>query len=266
MQAASAPRTLLIAAHPDDETIGAAIRISRTPDIEIVHVTDGAPLNPSDAFAAGFSNKEDYGATRREEAIRALALAGVPPAAITNLGFTDQQLSFELESLTLRILALIESFRPDVVLTHPYEGGHPDHDSVAFACHAAKRLYEQEVPASDIELVEFTSYHAENGGITAYEFLPSRDHKEHRYCLSPGERQLKLRMLREYQTQAKSLAPFMLPEVEPFRPAPQYDFRRAPHQGRVFYEYFDWGIDSVTWRDLAHDAERQLSNLIRRVA
>src|ERR1700751_369792 len=74
MKAVSVPRTLLIAAPPDDETIGAAIRISRTPGIRIVHVTEGSPDNPADAIAAGFSTREAYAAARHQETLRALAL------------------------------------------------------------------------------------------------------------------------------------------------------------------------------------------------
>jgi len=265
MKAVSVPRTLFIAAHPDDETIGAAIRISRTPGIRIVHVTEGSPDNPADAIAAGFSTREAYAAARHQETLRALALANVPPDAVTNLHFTDQKIAFELESLTFRLLGLFEQFRPQIVLTHPYEGGHPDHDSIAFACHSAKTLHELEHPDSAFHLLEFTSYHADAGGITTYEFLPSVIN-EYRNILTLAERELKITMLRQFTSQQKTLEPFMQPEVEPVRRAPRYDFRKAPHHGRLFYEYFDWGIDGVTWRDLAHDAERHLLNPIGRAA
>jgi LmbE family N-acetylglucosaminyl deacetylase len=266
MQDVSVPRTLLIAAHPDDETIGAAIRISRTPGIRIVHVTEGSPANPGDALAAGFWSRESYAAARRQEAFRAVALANVPHDAVTNLCFIDQNVAFELESLTVRLLSLFEQLRPEIVLTHAYEGGHPDHDSVAFACHSAKRLFELEHPQSGFQLLEFTSYHADAGGIVTYEFLSSVNSEAFPHVLTAAERQLKISMLREFTTQQKTLEPFMQPEVELFRPAPGYDFRRAPHLGRLFYEYFDWGIDGATWRDLAQDAQRQLLNPIGRAA
>ncbi len=266
MQAVSVPRTILIAAHPDDETIGAAVRISRTPDIRIVHVTEGSPSNPADAFAAGFSTREAYAAARRRATLDALALADVGPDGIMNLYLTDQKVAYDLEHLTLRLLSLFEQFRPHIVLTHPYEGGHPDHDSVAFACHSAKKLHDLEHPDSHFELIEFTSYHTDAGGITAYEFLPCASSNECRHVLAPGERELKIAMLREFKTQQKTLEPFMQPEVEPFRVAPDYDFRRPPHLGRLFYEYFDWGIDGATWRELAQDAQRHLLNPIGRAA
>lgn len=266
MQGVSVPRTLLIAAHPDDETVGAAIRISRTPGIRIVHVTEGSPKDTTDASAAGFSTREAYAEARHNEVLSALALANVPPDAVTNLYFPDQKVAFELESLTLRLLALFEQTQPQVVLTHPYEGGHPDHDSVAFACHSAKQLHQLEHPGAAFELVEFTSYHADAGGITSYEFLPIPGSKASSHVLTPAQRELKIAMLQEFTTQQKTLKPFMQPEVEPFRPAPHYDFRRAPHLGRLFYEHFDWGMDGGTWRDLVHDAQHHLLNPVGRAA
>ncbi len=134
------PRTLLIAAHPDDETIGAGALLRRRPNIKVIHVTDGSPLNASDALGAGFTTREEYAEARRKETVQALAQAGIREDAITNLQFTDQQLSFQLKEVTQRVLAVVRQFQPEVVLTHAYEGGHPDHDSVAFACHIARRL------------------------------------------------------------------------------------------------------------------------------
>ena len=38
--------------------------------------------------------------------------------------------------------------------------------------------------------------------------------------------------------------------IERFRPAPDYDFTQPPHEGRLFYENYDWGMTSgcfVNW-------------------
>ena len=40
---ADAPRTVLLAAHPDDETIGASAALHRLPDVTVAYLTDGAP-------------------------------------------------------------------------------------------------------------------------------------------------------------------------------------------------------------------------------
>lgn len=104
IQSRSGCPLLVVAAHPDDETIGAGVLISRIPGTQILHVTDGAPLNMADATAAGFGTRESYADARRLETQRALARAGVPPTAIHNLGFVDQGAVFRLEQVTRAIL------------------------------------------------------------------------------------------------------------------------------------------------------------------
>jgi LmbE family N-acetylglucosaminyl deacetylase len=242
---ANTPSTLVIAAHPDDETIGAGALLTRKPNVKIVHVTDGSPLNLGDALAAGFKSREEYAEARREETVRALAQAGVREDAITNLLFADQQLAFHLKELSERVLAFVQQAQPEIVLTHAYEGGHPDHDSVAFACHIALRLSE-----FSFCLCEFAGYHAGCGGMEIYAFLPS-EHSQYAYRLSADERELKMAMIKSFTTQQRTLQPFVRPEVERFRVAPEYDFTCPPHEGKLWYENFNWGTDGVTWRKMA---------------
>lgn len=248
-------RTLLFAAHPDDETIGAGAMISHLPALRIIHVTDGSPLNMGDAIAAGFSTRQAYGAARESEAMEALALAGIPADACSNLHFTDQQVSFHMEELTKRIVELVEDHRPDLLLTHAYEGGHPDHDSVALACHLAREIHCHRNSRSLFELIEFSGYHASNGAFRVYKFLPCENRRTYDRVLTPEECNLKIQMLRSFRSQSSTLTPFLSPHSEIFRKAPEYDFGRAPHPGRLFYEQFNWGVDGETWRKLAAQAD-----------
>lgn len=241
------PRTLLIAAHPDDETIGAGALLRRRPNIKVIHVTDGSPLNASDALGAGFTTREEYAEARRKETVQALAQAGIPDDAITNLQFTDQQLSFQLKEVTQRVLAVVRQFQPEVVLTHAYEGGHPDHDSVAFACHIACRLSRD----PSFCLCEFAGYHAGFAGMEIYTFLARAPQTQYTYGLNAGERELKIAMIKSFTTQERTLQPFTEPHVERFRMAPEYDFTRPPHEGKLWYENFNWGTDCATWRKMA---------------
>jgi hypothetical protein len=52
---------LVTAAHPEDETIGAGVLISRAEHVQVVHATEGSPPNLSDALAADYRSKATRG-------------------------------------------------------------------------------------------------------------------------------------------------------------------------------------------------------------
>src|SRR5262249_45196073 len=123
-------RVAIVAAHPDDETIGLGGQFAALRNPMLVYVTDGAPrsLGPE---------REDYGRRRREELAAGLHAGGAADVDLREIGLADQEASFHLPELTTRLAHLFRERQPQVVLTHPYEGGHPDHDASAFAVHAA---------------------------------------------------------------------------------------------------------------------------------
>ncbi|HEV7515463.1 MAG TPA: PIG-L family deacetylase, partial [Thermoanaerobaculia bacterium] len=85
----SFPRFLVLAAHPDDETIGAGALLCRQPPQAVIHVTDGAPRDLAWAPAA-HGDRDGYARARRRELAAALALAGVPADRLLRLGIVDQ--------------------------------------------------------------------------------------------------------------------------------------------------------------------------------
>jgi hypothetical protein len=64
-------------------------------------------------------------------------------------------------------------------------------------------------------------------------------------------------MLAAYTTQREVLEPFKN-EAERFRLAPRYDFGAPPHEGRLHYERFGFGIAGAMWRALARAAAKKL--------
>jgi N-acetylglucosamine malate deacetylase 2 len=246
------PSVLIVAAHPDDEVIGASTLLMRIPELRLLHVTDGAPRDLRDAQAAGFAGWQDYAQARDTELAAALALAGIAADRAQVLDTPDQGASFRLAGLAETLATRCAALRPEVVVTHPYEGGHPDHDACAFAVHAACALLARRgspVPA----IVEMTSYHAGPGGLVTSTFLERPGLEGATLTLDPAERSAKRRMVACFTTQQQVLAAFPI-EVERFRLAPAYDFTRPPHAGRLFYENFEWGVDGARWRSLAHEA------------
>jgi LmbE family N-acetylglucosaminyl deacetylase len=246
------PRVLLVVAHPDDECIGAGALLADIPDAMIVHVTDGAPRADGAARKRGFASRDAYAAARREEVVNALAHIGIPETRIRCLGFVDGEATLRLVELCHDVIDLILELGPEILLTHPYEGGHTDHDATAFAVHMATGILRREGVASPVVL-EHTSYHSRNGKRVRAKFLPRKNVPEMAHGLSPDAQMLKLRMFEEFLSQRDCLREFPI-EVERFRVAPRYDFTSPPHEGTLDYERFCTTICGDEWRARASRA------------
>lgn len=128
-------RIVVVAAHPDDETLGAAgvLRALHAAGVQLslVVATDGEAAYPGlDAPA----RRELADVRRRElgEALRAQGLAGV---AVTWLGLPDSGLAEHADELRLRLTGLLAD--ADAYLA-PWPGDpHPDHRAAGLAAAAA---------------------------------------------------------------------------------------------------------------------------------
>ncbi|HET9251704.1 MAG TPA: PIG-L family deacetylase [Candidatus Eisenbacteria bacterium] len=233
-------RVLILVAHPDDEWLGAGSLLPILRDRWIVQVTDGAPRDLKDARRLGFRARAEYARARRREALAALRHAGIPRTRRIELGFADQEVVLGLKDLVRQLQAILERLRPDVVLTHSYEGGHPDHDAISFALAFVARRIACEGGIAP-ERIEMAGYHSRaDGGMEAGVFLhpnlAARTRPEERVrLLTARERARKRNALRQFASQRSMIDLFPL-ETERFRQAPPYDFRRPPHPGSLLYE------------------------------
>jgi LmbE family N-acetylglucosaminyl deacetylase len=169
-----------------------------------------------------------------------MALAGVPADRLVALGWPDQEAALHLRELTDDLALRLAGC--EVVLTHAYEGGHPDHDATAFAVrHAAERMGPG-APA----IVEMPFYRAGGEGRLAQSFAPAPGGDETVIALGPDEVRLKERVFAAHATQREVLGWFST-ATERFRPARRYDFRALPNGGALLYEQFGWGMTGVKW-------------------
>lgn len=256
------PTTLVIVAHPDDEAIGAGGLLAGLPDAVVAHVTDGAPRDIRYAQSKGFQTREEYARGRRREVVNALAHIGITPDRCRDLGYVDGEASLQLLELVFDVADLMDEVRPDVVLTHPYEGGHSDHDATAFAVHLACGILRRDNVPTPIVL-ELTSYHNFSGSRRVFSFLPFLGTEERTIKLTESEKVLKKRMYQEFASQKHVLERFPI-NLERFRPAPRYLFTEAPHQGQLDYERFCTIITGAQWRQNAGRALEALRTRRRR--
>jgi LmbE family N-acetylglucosaminyl deacetylase len=225
---------LVVAAHPDDETVGAGATLALLDDVTVVHLTDGAPRHPGWIPASFTGTREEYAQARFLEARQALALAGVHD--VRSLGCPDLEAIHNVRELTDGVRKIIEELRPEVVLTLAYEGGHPDHDACAMIVQTLGGA------------IEMPLYHARGGELCVLQFADDRDGIV--IHLDDEQRALKQRMYDCYATQQEVMAQFPI-ELERFRVAPRYDFAKPPHDGPLFYEILGMPVDGETWRRLA---------------
>jgi N-acetylglucosamine malate deacetylase 2 len=243
---------VVIVAHPDDEIINCGAIIRKFRSTYFVHVTDGAPYNMQDAWNAGFQDREDYAQARRYELTSALTIANREINNCISLGFVDQDLIFNLSGAVHDLAATLERVGYDLIITHAYEGGHPDHDAVAFIVHAVFTRFN----LKEHFLIEFPSYHWKENELAKMEFLPSTE-EQVTIELTPEEIELKQSMMECFKTQQKVIAGWPL-KFEIFRKAPIYNFCDPPHSGKLFYEYFNFGVTGEQWRQLARNTCREL--------
>ncbi len=251
------PRLLLVFAHPDDEVLAMGGRLERLANSRLLTLTDGAPVNGADARQHGFATLAHYRAVRRAELLAALVHAGLLPDIAPEFPYAvpDQTASHHLTSLARAIAAEITAFQPEAVLTHPYEGGHPDHDACAFAVHAAVRLAAAATFSAPVPIVESPFYHAgDHGSMATGTFLPAPNTASLLIQeLTPTEQRNKGARLACFPSQAETLAQFGV-DRELFRLAPSYNFTRRPHAGQLFYERFPWGMTGDGFCELASRA------------
>ncbi|MEP6842526.1 MAG: PIG-L family deacetylase, partial [Pseudolysinimonas sp.] len=118
------PELIVFAAHPDDETLGAAGLMmkfaQRGLPVHVVVVTDG-----------GATGEAGIAARRSAELADSMAVLA-PDARITELGFADSRTPDDRSEIAQRIAAIIRAAAPTALLVSPWVGdGHRDHRVVA---------------------------------------------------------------------------------------------------------------------------------------
>lgn len=239
----------VVVAHADDETLWAGAALGRLRNCRLIHLTDSAPHDMVDAGRLGIGTREDYAALRARELEAALAELAAEPHRF-DYGVADKEAVDHLPELVDRLAA--DCAGVAAIVTHPYEGGHPDHDTAALAVRlAAERIGRPAV-------IEFACYHQIGGKRVWAEFATAPTSPERVRALSLFERGRIDRALAAHASQKLVFGDWR-PELERWRDAPSYDFTRPPPGQAVLYDGFGWEITSDRWRKRARDMLEHLA-------
>ncbi len=243
----SGRHVMIVAAHADDETIGAGGAMADANRITLVHVTDGGE-SLFRAWLKGFMTRAAYARARRNEIQNAMALLPLKVEMVT-LDIHDMRAAYRIADIALRLKPLIRERQPDLVITHAYEGGHPDHDATAMAVHLAMRDLNPPCP-----LYEMAGYHRA-GGRNVFGAFAQSGGDAICVALAPQAQARKSSMLATFVTQRNIVARFPR-EAEYFRPAPVYDFTKPVHSGTLFYEVQFLPMRRPLWNALVDRARK----------
>ena len=134
---AGVSRLVVVAAHPDDESLGAGGLIATASQqglaVDIVCATDGEGSHPRSPTRT----PEELAVIRAEEGRRAAEALGV--AHVQRLELSDGNLAEDQDRLAER-LAEVAGGAPGTVIVAPWRrDGHPDHEAAGRAAAAAAR-------------------------------------------------------------------------------------------------------------------------------
>ncbi|HYG99794.1 MAG TPA: PIG-L family deacetylase [Terriglobales bacterium] len=232
-------RTMVLVAHPDDESGGCAALLQRMRDPIVVFATDGAP---NDEFFWGpFGSRESYGRVRRQEALRGLSEIGIRAVHFLDdyspTQLRDQHLHRELSAALNAAEVIVRGHRPEAILVPAYEGGHPDHDACSLIGYLLGELY-------SIPVWEMPLYHrAASGRIVCQRFLDF-DGTEVSIRYTRDEILNRSALIANYASQT-DLGDFVHSRVEYFRKQRAYDYTKPPHDGVMNYEEWGWPITAA---------------------
>ena len=142
LQLRRSDRVLILAPHPDDETLAAGALIQMAllagASVRIIVATDG-DNNPwpqrwlERRWRLGPHACRRWGTRRRRESRQALRTLGVDPSSVVFLGWPDQKLTQLLlagGSATRGLLQAVDDFMPSHVVVPVLDDRHPDHSAL----------------------------------------------------------------------------------------------------------------------------------------
>lgn len=133
-------RALVLAPHPDDETLGAGGLIARVVadggSVAVALISDGEQGQRPELIT-----QVELATTRRAEFVAACAALGVDRDYMTLLGIPDLEIGGHFTSVSEQLAQLAEDFEPNLLLAPSGHDPHPDHRAVSQIARSISRLF-----------------------------------------------------------------------------------------------------------------------------
>lgn len=236
-----AGRTLVLVAHPDDETGGCAGLLQRIREPMVFFATEGAPAG--EWFWGRFGSQQAYSRIRRYEAVSALSEIGVKTVGFLGdwiedgADLKDQELFKHLPKAFTAAAYVLNRLSPDVVLVPAYEGGHPDHDVCSFLGNLLNKVLH-------VDVWEMPLYHRSMNGSLVCRRFRNQSGEETSLVMSLAEVKRRKQMMKHYISQW-DLPDYITTPIEYFRPQVAYDYLQPPHSGLLNYQVWQWPISPI---------------------
>ncbi len=117
----SAKKVLVLAAHPDDETLGCGGTIA-------LHKAAGAEVRSfvmADGSKVFYQGKEDIKEVRKKEALRAGEVLGIDNILFVDI--PDMELERNINKVSAETFSIINEYQPDLIYAPSPVDFHPDH-------------------------------------------------------------------------------------------------------------------------------------------
>lgn len=229
------PTILVLAPHPDDEVVGAAIAMRRAlaagAAVSVLFLTTGVAAEDWPWETGDYPGKV---ARRRDEARRVAERLGLVIADF--LDIPSRRLTGHLGE----VRNIVAERQADQLWVPAYEGGHQDHDAANALAFTLRHRF---------HVVEFAEYNFAGGQVRSNAFA---DGGGETMALSTEESAFKRGLLSRYASERGNLD-YVSCRQEALRPLPAHDYARPAHAGKLFRERFHW----VPFRHPRIDWKRQ---------
>jgi LmbE family N-acetylglucosaminyl deacetylase len=216
-------RILVLAPHPDDEVVGCAVALRRAiaqgAAARVLFLTTGVPARGV-LWPWQRRRHEAMVARRRAEAVAAARRLGIEIAGFE--AWPTRTLKEHLADAERRVRAAAAA--AGEVWAPAWEGAHQDHDVASWI---AARLARP--------VLEFAEYGFAGGVVRSNAFAEGGGEIR----LTAEEAAWKRGLLALYASERGNLRHIRV-EQEALRPLPRHDYARPPHEGRLFYQRFQW--------------------------